>query len=270
VQRWKKYLGTGTIWELSVCVCVCVSPPECIIAINVLQVLNVELHSSVGLWDSRANKTTEAQGYLLYREIRQVVYPISIPVGSCFCCHDLEFFVSCSCLILKSLSLVSSISLHFLPCDCLPCPWLFPPVWLLAPPWLFPPVSRSPVFLVCLLLLLGQIVCGSSRSQTVVLRGLIKTSFFDLNLVLCAAFGSMLCPHLYNIYAVAHQSAFASMRAAIFDERNHVVSGNRWLKLISKATTYIVSHRGEFIYSDKNLTDHLLDELKQKWMSSVK
>ncbi|TNN61301.1 Protein lin-7 A [Liparis tanakae] len=33
----------------------------------------------------------------------------------------------------------------------------------------------------------------------------------------------MLCPHLYNIYAVEHQSAFASLRPAIFDERNHVV-----------------------------------------------
>jgi len=31
------------------------------------------------------------------------------------------------------------------PCDFLPCSWLFPPVWLLAPPSLCPPVSRSPV-----------------------------------------------------------------------------------------------------------------------------
>jgi len=31
------------------------------------------------------------------------------------------------------------------PCDCLPCSWLFPPVWLLAPPSSCPPVSRSPV-----------------------------------------------------------------------------------------------------------------------------
>jgi len=53
-------------------------------------------------------------------------------------CHDPEFFR----LILKSLSLVSSVSLHFLSL-CLSA--LFPPVWLLAPPSLCPPVSRSPV-----------------------------------------------------------------------------------------------------------------------------
>jgi len=47
-----------------------------------------------------------------------------------------------SCLILKSLSLFPCTSC---PCDCLPCPWLFPPVWLQAPPSLGPPVSRSPV-----------------------------------------------------------------------------------------------------------------------------
>jgi len=57
------------------------------------------------------------------------------------------------CLILKSMSLLSSVSCTSCPCGYLPWSWLVPPVWLLAPPSLCPPVPGSPVSLFCVILL---------------------------------------------------------------------------------------------------------------------
>jgi len=100
-----------------------------------------------------------------------------------------------SCLILKSLSVVSSVSLRFLSLW-LSVLFLFPPVWLSSPALIVSTCVSSPsVFSLCLMLVCGQIVFVSSCCLTVVLLSLIKTSFFDLNLILCAAFGSTLCPH---------------------------------------------------------------------------
>jgi len=148
-------------------------------------------------------------------------------LNRCLCVMIWSFLCLVSCLILKSLSLVSSVSLHFLPCDWLSCSWLFPPVWISIPALFFYTcVSFPSVFSRSLLLVRCRIVFVSSRCQTVVLLGFIKKLFFGLNLILWAALGSTFCSH-HSIVSVHKQPVTSSLLSVLIGP-DHIL----WAQLI--------------------------------------